>query len=235
MNASEIPVALLAGFLSFLAPCVLPLVPGYLSAVSAVEADELGRPGTARRVVVSSIPFGWLVRDLHAWAASLVVVLVILHLLRTLAEGAYKAPRQTNWTMGLLLLVVVIAFGSSGYLLPWDQGSYWTVTEALDAISRVPILGGLVAELLQGDEAVSGATLSRFFALHVIILPWLLLGLIVLPVLWWLLRLLPPAPRRLRFPAITLLFGLQPREETPDRTPPSMCMWPRPAMSAHDQ
>jgi len=130
--------------------------------------------------IVSSIPFGWLVRDLHAWAASLVVVLVILHLVRTLAEGAYKAPRQTNWTMGLLLLVVVIAFGSSGYLLPWDQGSYWTVTEALDTIGRVPILGGLVAELLQGDEAVSGATLSRFFALHVIILPWLLLGLVSL-------------------------------------------------------
>jgi quinol-cytochrome oxidoreductase complex cytochrome b subunit len=130
--------------------------------------------------IVSSIPFGWLVRDMHLWAASLVIVLVVLHLGRTFAEAAYKVPRQTNWTVGLLLLLVVLAFGASGYLLPWEQTGYWTVTEGLDTIDRVPILGGLVAELLRGDEAVSGATLSRFFALHVIILPWLLLGLVSL-------------------------------------------------------
>lgn len=128
--------------------------------------------------IVSSIPFGWLVRDVHAWAASLVVLMVALHLARTYVEAAYKAPRQTNWTLGMLLLLVVLAFGGSGYLLPWEQAGYWTVAESLDAISRVPILGGLTADLLQGDEAVSGATLSRFFALHVIILPWLLLGLV---------------------------------------------------------
>ena len=130
--------------------------------------------------IVSSIPFGWLVRDLHSWAASLVVVLAALHLARTFIEGAYKPPRETNWTVGLLLLVVVLAFGASGYLLPWEQSSYWTVAEALDAVQGVPILGGFAAELLRGDAVVSGATLSRFFALHVILLPWLLLWLVTL-------------------------------------------------------
>jgi quinol-cytochrome oxidoreductase complex cytochrome b subunit len=130
--------------------------------------------------VVSSVPFGWLVRDLHSWAANLVVVLVAAHLLRTLAEGAYQSPRETNWTVGLLLLIVVLAFGASGYLLPWEQAGYWTVTEALDTVGRVPVVGGLVAELFRGDVVVSGATLSRFFAVHVILLPWLLLGLVSL-------------------------------------------------------
>jgi len=130
--------------------------------------------------LVSSVPFGWLMRDLHVWAASLVLILTTLHFARALVEGVYKAPRETNWTVGLLLLVVVLAFGASGYLLPWEQTGYWTVTEGLDAIQGVPIVGGLVAELLRGDVVVSGATLSRFFALHVIILPWLLLGLVSL-------------------------------------------------------
>lgn len=130
--------------------------------------------------IVSSVPFGWLVRDLHMWAASLVVLLVAAHLLRTFVEGTYKSPRETNWTVGLLLLIVVLAFGASGYLLPWEQGAYWTVTEALDTVGRVPVLGGLVAELFRGDVVVSGATLSRFFAVHVILLPWLLLGLVTL-------------------------------------------------------
>jgi ubiquinol-cytochrome c reductase cytochrome b subunit len=128
--------------------------------------------------IVASVPFGWLIRDAHVWAASLVVILVVLHLGRTFLEATYKAPRQTNWTVGLLLLLVVLAFGASGYLLPWEQAGYWTVAEALDTVERIPVIGGFAAELLRGDAVVSGATLSRFFALHVIILPWLLLFLV---------------------------------------------------------
>ncbi len=130
--------------------------------------------------IVSSIPFGWLVRDVHAWAASLVVIVVLVHMLRSYVEATYKAPRETNWLAGFLLLAVLFGFGISGYLLPWDQWSYWTVAEAMDAVGRVPVLGRLVVELVRGDDAVSGATLSRLFAFHVILLPWLLLGLVVL-------------------------------------------------------
>jgi len=79
-----------------------------------------------------------------------------------------------------VLLFVVFAFGATGYLLPWDQAAYWTVTEALDVVERVPLVGGLLVEVLRGDPIVSGATLSRFFAVHVILLPWLAMGLLML-------------------------------------------------------
>lgn len=128
--------------------------------------------------IVSRIPFGWLVRDLHVWAASLVVLAVLAHMARVFFDAAYKPPRETNWIVGLLLMFLVLAFGATGYLLPWDQWAYWTVSEVLDAIGRLPVLGGPLVGLLRGDAMVSGATLSRFFALHVIVLPWLALALL---------------------------------------------------------
>jgi quinol-cytochrome oxidoreductase complex cytochrome b subunit len=128
--------------------------------------------------VVSEVPFGWLVRNVHMWAANLIVILVLAHMARVFFEAAYKPPRETNWVVGLLLLFVVLAFGATGYLLPWDQWSYWTVTEVLNALSGVPVLSWFVG-IVAGDEIVSGATLSRFFALHVIVLPWVAFALIV--------------------------------------------------------
>lgn len=128
--------------------------------------------------VVSEVSFGWLVRDVHVWAASLLVVVLLAHMARVFFAAAYKPPRETNWLVGVGLVAVVLAFGASGYLLPWDQWSYWTVTEALDTLGRVPLVGRLGRELLLGDDLVSGATLSRYFALHVIVLPWLLFALV---------------------------------------------------------
>lgn len=128
--------------------------------------------------VVSQVPFGWLIRDLHAWCANLIVIAVLAHFARVFFEAAYQPPRETNWLVGLLLLFVVLAFGSTGYLLPWDQWAYWTVTEVLEALGRLPLLGSVLVNLLRGDVIVSGATLSRFFALHVIVLPWLALVLL---------------------------------------------------------
>ncbi len=129
------------------------------------------------RYIVSEAPFGWLWRDLHVWAASLIVVVLLAHMARVFFAAAYKPPRETNWLLGFGLLVVVLAFGASGYLLPWDQWAYWTVSEGLDVVGRVPLLGWLT-DLVKGDDLVSGATLSRYFAIHVILLPWLLFALI---------------------------------------------------------
>jgi quinol-cytochrome oxidoreductase complex cytochrome b subunit len=128
--------------------------------------------------IVSHVSFGWLIRDMHVWAASLIVIALMLHMARVLFEGAYKPPRETNWTIGLLLLFVVLAFGATGYLLPWDQWAYWTVTEVLVAIASFPIGGNVLAEALMGDVIISGATLSRFFSIHVIVLPWASLALL---------------------------------------------------------
>ena len=128
--------------------------------------------------IVSNVTLGWLIRDLHVWSASLLVLAVLAHMARVFFDGAYKPPRETNWLVGVLLLFLVVAFGASGYLLPWDQWAYWTVTEALNALSAVPLVGGAAVAVLRGDPIVSGATLSRFFAMHVIVLPWITLALV---------------------------------------------------------
>jgi len=128
--------------------------------------------------IVSEVTLGWMMRDLHVWAANLVVLAVLAHMARVFFDAAYKPPRETNWLVGLLLLFLVLAFGSTGYLLPWDQWAYWTVTEVLDTLAGLPLIGGPLVALLRGDAIVSGATLSRFFALHVIVLPWVALVLL---------------------------------------------------------
>ncbi len=128
--------------------------------------------------IVSEVPMGWLARDLHVWSANLIVVFLLAHMARVFFASAYKPPRETNWLAGLLLLFVVLAFGATGYLLPWDQWAYWTVTEVLDTLAKAPLLRYLIA-LLQGDVIVSGATLGRFFAWHVILLPWIAFALLL--------------------------------------------------------
>ncbi len=128
--------------------------------------------------IVSQVPAGWLIRDLHVWSASLIVIAALAHMGRVFFDAAYKPPRETNWLVGLMLLFLILAFGSTGYLLPWDQWAYWTVTEVLDALARLPLVGTPVVQLLRGDAIISGATLSRFFALHVIVLPWVALVLL---------------------------------------------------------
>jgi ubiquinol-cytochrome c reductase cytochrome b subunit len=130
--------------------------------------------------IVSGISFGWLMRDLHSWCANLVVLAALVHMARVFFSGAYKPPRETNWLVGLLLLLLIFAFGATGYLLPWDQWAYWTTTQGLEVVGHLPLIGGWVTTVLRGDPLVSGATLSRFFALHVIVLPWLALGLLML-------------------------------------------------------
>jgi quinol-cytochrome oxidoreductase complex cytochrome b subunit len=128
----------------------------------------------------TEVNFGWLVRHVHFWAASLVVVTLVVHLYRVLLSGTYRVPRETTWLTGILLLLTLLAFVTSGYLLPWDQWAYWTTSDGVDQLGRIPLVGGLVAQLFRADEFVSGATLSRFYAVHVILLPWVALLLLSL-------------------------------------------------------
>ncbi len=130
--------------------------------------------------IATEVPFGWLLRDLHVWSANLIVLALMAHMARVFFAGAYKPPRETSWLVGVLLLFGVLAFGATGYLLPWDQWAYWTTTEVMDVARSAPLIGGAAASFLTGDVFVSGATLSRFFALHVIVLPWIVFGLLVL-------------------------------------------------------
>ncbi len=153
--------------------------------VTGVMLSFYYRPSAAEaypslQYLETQVTFGWLVRHVHFWAASLVVLAVLLHLFRVLFTGTYRTPRETTWLMGILLLITLLAFVTSGYLLPWDQWAYWTTTGGIDHLEHVPLIGGLVARLFRADEFVSGATLSRFYATHVILLPWVLLLLLSL-------------------------------------------------------
>lgn len=130
--------------------------------------------------ITTEVPFGWLFREVHVWSANLIVLAILAHMARVFFSGAYRPPRETSWLIGVLLLFIVLAFGGTGYLLPWDQWAYWTSTEVLNALRGLPILGAPIVGFLTGDVFVSGATLSRFFALHVIVLPWAAFGLLVL-------------------------------------------------------
>ncbi len=128
--------------------------------------------------IEADVSFGWLMRHLHFWSANLIVLLAVAHLCRSVISAAYEPPRQTNWIVGILLLAVVLGFAMTGYLLPWDLWSYWASAEHLEAIGALPLAGPAVVEVLRADEVVAGATLSRFFALHVILFPWLSFALL---------------------------------------------------------
>ncbi|RMF92211.1 MAG: DUF4405 domain-containing protein [Candidatus Schekmanbacteria bacterium] len=121
--------------------------------------------------ITNNVPFGWLMRGIHHWAANLMTVFVFLHMLRVFFYGAYKAPRDFNWVTGVVLLLLTLGFGFTGYLLPWNQISYWATTVGTEIPSAVPIVGDLIKMLIRGGTDVTQATLTRFFAIHVLILP----------------------------------------------------------------
>jgi quinol-cytochrome oxidoreductase complex cytochrome b subunit len=121
--------------------------------------------------LATSIAFGQFVRNIHRWAAHLMVVIVCLHLLRVFYAGAYKAPRQFNWLVGVVLLVLTLLLSFTGYLLPWDQLAYWAVTVGTSIAGYVPILGDKAQQMLLGGPDVGSAALLRFYVLHIYVLP----------------------------------------------------------------
>lgn len=129
--------------------------------------------------ISTQIPAGWLIRGLHHWGASAMVVLVVLHMLRVILYGAYKFPREVTWFSGVFLLLITIGFGFTGYLLPWDQKAFWATTVGTQIAGAAPGIGEWVLRVLRGGEDLTAITLARFFGVHVWVLPALLLLLIV--------------------------------------------------------
>ncbi len=118
----------------------------------------------------TEVGFGQLIRNVHRWGAHLMVIAVVLHLVRVFLDGAYKAPRQFNWVIGVLLLLVTLAYSFTGYLLPWDQLAYWAVTVGSDLVDYVPVVGGDLRAFLLGGNVIGQATLLRFYVIHVAVL-----------------------------------------------------------------
>jgi hypothetical protein len=126
--------------------------------------------------IENEVRFGAAVRMIHHWAANGMIVLCIAHMLRVFIMGAYKKPRELNWISGMLLLILTLVFGFTGYLLPWDQRAYWATTVGTDIAGSVPAVGNLVLVLLRVGWDVSEATLGRFYGLHIIVTPLLTLA-----------------------------------------------------------
>jgi ubiquinol-cytochrome c reductase cytochrome b subunit len=127
--------------------------------------------------IMTSVPYGWLFRQMHAVGSNLLITVIALHMITVFMMGNYKRPRELTWVGGGLSLAFALLFGLSGYLLPWSQLSYWATTVVTSLPTAFPVVGDQIAQLVRGGQQVTGITLSRFFALHVAILPPLFLML----------------------------------------------------------
>ena len=121
--------------------------------------------------ISTQLPAGWFIRGLHHWGASAMVLLTAAHLLRVFFYGAYKYPREATWITGVLLFLIVIGFGFTGYLLPWDQKAYWATTVGTRIAGVAPLIGEWILRIARGGNELSAVTLARFFGTHVWILP----------------------------------------------------------------
>lgn len=125
------------------------------------------------------VPLGWLIRAVHNWGASAMVILLLVHLLQVFTWGAYKRPRELTWMVGVLLLFCTLGLAFTGYLLPWDQQSYWATKVGLDIVGTVPLIGPPLHQVMQGGPELGNLTLTRFFSIHAFMLPGLLTALVV--------------------------------------------------------
>ena len=121
--------------------------------------------------IMDGVAFGWLIRGIHHWGASLMVIIVFIHMLRTFFYGAYKYPREITWLTGVFLLLLTLGMGFTGYLLPWNQRAYWATTVGTEIVGTVPFIGDFLLKALRGGTDISAVTLARFFSAHIWILP----------------------------------------------------------------
>ncbi len=130
--------------------------------------------------LMTQVPFGWLIRSIHSWSANLMVLAAFVHLFSVFFLKAYRAPRELTWLSGFVLLVLAMAFGFSGYLLPWNKLAFFATKVGTDIAGSVPIVGGFILRFLRGGDHVTGGTLSRFYGVHVAILPAVTTALLAL-------------------------------------------------------
>ncbi len=154
-----------------------------VQAVTGIVLAMYYQPGTTTaypsiQYITNDLWGGWLVRGMHKWGASVFIILMFLHMGRVFLFGAYKYPRELNWIIGVLLLASGLAEGFTGYLLPWDQTSYWATTVGINLNGTAPFLGPFLAQFLQGGTYINATTISRFYSIHMLILPATIAGLI---------------------------------------------------------
>ncbi len=132
-----------------------------------------GAPWQSIQRIVMEIPFGNMIRSVHHWSANLMVLSLFVHLFSTFFMKAYRVPREGTWITGLVLMAVTLLFGFSGYLLPWDDLSFFATRVGIEEIGKAPLIGGWIADIARGGPDVSLDTIGRFYVLHVVVMPLL--------------------------------------------------------------
>ncbi len=123
------------------------------------------------KFIVSKVEFGWLIREIHSWSANLFILFAFLHMFTVFFAKAYRKPRELTWFTGMLLLVLGMAFGFSGYLLPWNELAFFATKVGSDIAGAIPFVGEFMLKVLRAGEEVTGATLTRFYGIHIAVLP----------------------------------------------------------------
>jgi ubiquinol-cytochrome c reductase cytochrome b subunit len=164
-----------------LAVFLLQLVTGILLAI--IYVPSAAEAWNSLQVLNHDITLGWFVRALHGWGSNFMVAIVLIHMVQVFLFGAYKFPRELTWVVGIFLLLMTLGMAFSGQVLRFDQDAYWGLGIGASIASRVPILGPATVKLMLGGPIIAGATLTRFFALHVFVIPGMLIGLVGLHLL----------------------------------------------------
>lgn len=126
------------------------------------------------RFIMTKVNFGWLIRSIHSWSANIMVFTLFIHMFSTFFTGAYQKPRELTWVTGFSALALTMAFGFSGYLLPWNELAFFATKVGTDIVGAIPVIGEPIETILRGGEDVTGATLTRFYGIHVAVLPLLM-------------------------------------------------------------
>ena len=198
---------------------VLQLVTGILLTVYYAPTPDHAYDSV--QYIEHQVTLGWFIRGLHHWGASAMIVAIGLHMLQVYLYGAYKQPRELMWMAGVVLFILVLMFSFTGYLLPWDQKAYWATQVGTNMIGTVPVIGDWLVKIARGGTELGALTLSRFFSMHALIFPWLMVGFIGLHL--FIFRRVGPAgpwddarakavsepfyPRQVFFDAVAILFS----------------------------
>src|SRR5471030_1553256 len=154
----------------------LQIVTGILLALAYVPSA--GEAWNSLQTLNQHVTLGWFVRALHVWGSNFMIAIVLIHMIQVFLFGAYKFPRELTWVIGVLLLLVTLGMAFTGQVLRFDQDAYWGLGIGASIASRVPVAGPWTVDLMLGGPIIAGATLSRFFALHVFVIPGLLIAFV---------------------------------------------------------
>src|ERR1700726_1229324 len=160
---------------------MLQIVTGILLAL--IYVPSAAEAWSSLQALNHDVTLGWFIRALHGWGSNFMIAIVLIHMVQVFLFGAYKFPRELTWIVGVLLLLMTLGMAFTGQVLRFDQDAYWGLGIGASIASRVPIVGPAAVKLMLGGPVIAGATLSRFFALHVFVIPGMLIALVVVHLL----------------------------------------------------